>query len=64
MNNTRDRRPQFTFPQGRGYTPPPEPVPFGVILFCIACWLVFLAAATAFLLPMATQLVHWVLRHG
>lgn len=60
--NRRDRGSHFTLSQGRGYRPEPERLPLAAILAAVIGWLILLAAAGAFTLPLALRLVHWVLR--
>lgn len=63
--NHRDRHPDFKFaPVARGYKPQPEPAPLWLLACAALCWLIVLAAGTAFMLPIALRLVHWVLGHG
>lgn len=63
--NHRDRNPDFKFaPTSRGYKPTDEPVPLWMLAAAGVCWVIVIAAATAFMLPLASHLVRWVLGHG
>jgi len=62
--NHRERHPDFKFPQGRGYKPEPEPIPLWFLACAGVCWVIIIAAATAFMLPLASHMVRWVLGHG
>jgi hypothetical protein len=62
--NHREHHPDFQFPQGRGYTPVEEPAPLWALAILGTCWVVAISAGTAYLLPLASHFVRWVLRHG
>lgn len=61
--NHRERHPTFRNPPAaRGWKPSDEPLSLNQILLGLICWLVVIAAATGFMLPLITAAVRWVLR--